>query len=399
MGSNTLALPPRTFTPPATVKALVTGLVVLMVLTPAAIAIHAGAYDSFFDNSLAGFGMWGTFAIHMWTRPDRREILLTVVLGFALRLVYDLAIGERGYVGSLVIGMGIFLGLASLAVLAVRSLEKPSERRVVCRRSLGVIALLTYLGFCLGFYLPFARAVLPRKFDYYLYQFDGALGIQPAFLAGRLFARFRPLFWIELMVYNCFGFWFSIIYAAHANTRVKYPVNVVKMLVANALIGFSLYFLCPAMGPKYAFPAFPDLPAAVRATPVLLWGVPNAMPSLHFGGAVLLFWFSQPWKWLHRFLGLFAVLTAVATLGLGEHYLIDLVVAVPYALAILAFSSNIPQRKLPLAAGAAMVLFWLATLRSVHFSPVAAWALVLATVGSALLLQRRLAARLWTALE
>jgi hypothetical protein len=399
MASHALALPPRTFNPPGALKALVLAVLALLVLLPIPIAIHAGMYDSFVDNGLTGFGMWGTFVIHMWTRPGRKERLLTVTLGVAMRVAYDLAVGERGYPGYVLIGMGTFLGLASLAVMAVRSLEARGERRAVCRRTLGVLALLTYLGFCLGFYVSFAKLVLPRKFDYYLYNFDASLGIQPSFLAGRLFHRFPPLFWTEAMVYNCFGFWFSVVYAAHANARVKYPVNVVKMLVANALIGFSLYFLCPAMGPKYAFPSFPILPAAVRSAPALLSGIPNAMPSLHFGGALLICWFCKPWKWLYRTMGVFAALTALATLGLGEHYLIDLVVAVPYALAIMAFASKVPERKWPLCAGAAMVLLWLGTLRFAHFYPAVSWILVLATVGGAVLLQRRLSARLWTALE
>ncbi len=398
MGPGTLTLPPRPVTSTAR-KTLLAAVLAPLVLIPAAIAIYLGAYDSFVDNPLTGFGLWGTFTIHMWTRPRHRELLATIAAGLAMRAVYDLAIGEHGFAGSAVIGMGVFLGLASLLVMAVQSLQGPGERRDVCRRSLGIIALLTYLGFCLGFYLSLAKLVLPRKFDYYLYNFDASLGFQPSFLAGRLLARFRPLFWIELMVYNCFGFWFSVVYAVHANARAKYPVNVVKMLVVNALIGFSLYFFCPAMGPKYAFPSFPNFAPAVHAAPVLLSGVPNAMPSLHFGGALLIFWFCRPWKWLYRAMGLFAALTAFATLGLGEHYLIDLVVAVPYALAIMAFSAQIPERKVPLAAGAAMLLLWLATLRFVHFYPPIAWTLALATVAIAAVLQHRLATRLWTAVE
>lgn len=399
MGSCPLTLPPRPFAASTTRKALIAVILVPLVLIPTAAAIRLGAYDSFVDNPLSGFGLWGTFAVHMWTRPDRKERLLTIVAGLAMRVAYDLAIGERGYAGSTLIAMGVYLGLASLIVLAVRSLEAPSDRRAICRRTLGVLAILTYLGFCLGFYLSFARHILPRKFDYYLYNFDGSLGFQPAFLAGRLLGRFQPLFWVELMVYNCFGFWFSVVYAVHANARAKYPVNVVGMLVANAFIGFSLYFLCPAMGPKYAFPSFPNFAPAIHSAPAVLSGVPNAIPSLHFGGAVLIFWFCRPWKWLYRAMGLFTALTALATLGLGEHYLIDLVVAVPYALAIMAFSSQIPERKLPLAAGTAMVLLWLGALRFAHFYPAVAWILVLATVGISITLQRRLAARLWTAVE
>jgi hypothetical protein len=79
--------------------------------------------------------------------------------------------------------------------------------------------------------------------------------------------------------------------------------------------------------------------------------------------------------------------------------LIDPVAAVPCALAVLAFSSPVPERKLPLAAGTAMALLWLGTLRFAHFCPAVAWILVLATLGISLTLQRRLAARLRTAVE
>lgn len=366
-----------------------------VVLIPVVVAIHAGAYNSFVDSALTGFGMWGTFTIHLWTRPSRKEALLTVILGLALRVAYDLAVGERGYVGSSIIGMGTFLGFASLLVMAARCLGHPGERRAVCRRTLVVLALLTYLGFCLGFYLSFAKLILPTKFDYYLYNFDGSLGFQASFLVGKLTARFPWLFWTEVMVYNSFGFWFSLVYAAHANTRKAYPVDVIKMLVGNALIGFSLYMICPATGPKYAFPSFPNVPGPVHAAPVLLSGVPNAIPSLHFGGALLLFWFLKPWKWVHRAMGLFTALTALTTMGLGEHYLIDLVVGVPYALAILAFSSKVVDRRLPLCAGAAMVMFWLCALRFAVFPGVLSWMLVLATVGTSFVLQHRLAERLW----
>ncbi|HUB78956.1 MAG TPA: phosphatase PAP2 family protein [Bryobacteraceae bacterium] len=399
MGSGTLSLPLRPFARTGAAKVILIAILAPLVLIPAALAIRLGAYDSFVDNPLTGFGMWGTFAIHMWTRPSRREWMLTVAAALAMRGLYDLAAGERGYPGYLLIGMGAFLGVASLLAIAVGALGAASPRRAVCRRTLGVLALLTYLGFCLGYYLSLAELILPRKFDYYLYRFDGSLGFQPSFLAGRLLRRFPPLFLVEMTVYNCFGFWFSIVYAVHANSRAKYPVNVVKMLVVNALAGFSLYFICPAMGPKYAFPSFPNLAPAIQAAPILMKGAPNAIPSLHFGGALLLCWFCRPWKWLFRLMSLFAALTALATMGMGEHYLIDLVVAVPYALAILAFSSQVPERRLPLAAGAAMVLLWLFTLRLVHFYAPVAWTLALATVTVSFALERRLAAGVWKAIE
>ena len=62
--------------------------------------------------------------------------------------------------------------------------------------------------------------------------------------------------------------------------------------------------------------------------------------------------------------GAFLWLTALAILGLGEHYLIDLVVALPLvlvALALCAPTSTIYRRR-ALAAGIVMLAAWLAWL-------------------------------------
>ena len=394
MATSTATLPPRAATLRRSAQITAGVMFAAMLLVPVAVAVHAGMYDSFVDNALSGWGMWGTFAIHMWTRPSRKECATTVGLGLLLRAVYNAAIGERGYPGSALIAMGTFLGLASLAVLAARSLQG-GERRGVSRQSLGVIALLSYIGICLGFYLALAKMALPRKYDYYLYAFDSSLGFLPSFAAGELAGACAPLDWTLLMVYNSLGFWFSLLYALHANARVKYPLSILKILVANAIIGFSLYFLFPAMGPKYAFPSFPDAPAVVRPMPALLSGVPNAMPSLHFGGTLLIFWLLKPWKWLYRAAGGFCALTALATLGLGEHYLVDLVVAVPYALAILAFGSTVRERCRALAASVSMLAAWLWILRGGHFTALISWGLIVLTLSAAATWQRRLGSALF----
>src|SRR5579871_3596565 len=101
----------------------------LLMMLPVAVAVHAGVYDSFVDNALSGWGMWGTFAIYCSTRPGRRELAATAALGAAMRVGYDLAFGERGYPGSWIIGLGVFMGLAGLLVLVGRSLAPESEER------------------------------------------------------------------------------------------------------------------------------------------------------------------------------------------------------------------------------------------------------------------------------
>ncbi len=371
------------------------GLVVgLVMLLPVVIAVHAGIYNSFVDNPLSGWGMWGNFAIYAATRPSWKEYAVTISVGLALRLAYDLAIGEHGYPGSAIIGMGVFLGLACLAVLAVRSLEPPSERRAIRQRSLAVIGLFSYIGVFLAFYVSYAKLALPSKLDYFLYNFDGSLGFQASFAAGNLTRAIPALQWTEAMVYNSIGFWFSLIYAAHVAYRTRYRISIIKLLVTNAVIGFSLYFLFPAMGPVYAFHSFPQVPGPIVPAPVLLRGVPNAMPSLHFAGTLLIWWLARPWKWLYRITGVYSALTALATLGLGEHYLVDLVVAFPYALAIFALAAT-TARAIPLAAGSAMVLLWLLFLRMGHYYTAASWVMLVVTIATSYALQDRMAARVW----
>jgi hypothetical protein len=379
---------------PRAVKLIGALVLAIVMLFPVVIAAHSGIYDSFVDNVLSGWGMWGTFAIHMWTRPSRKECGVTVALGVISRLTYDVIIGERGYPGSVIIAMGAFLGLASLMVLAVQSL-RANERRSMSRRSLVAIGLLSYIGVCLPFYMGFAKMALRRKYDYYLYAFDSSLGFLPSFSAGKLVGGCAPLFWILVMAYNSLGFWFSLIYAVHANARIKYPINILKIFIANAFIGFSMYFLFPAMGPKYAFPSFPQEPGAVRPEVALLNGIPNAMPSLHFAGSLLIFWLSKPWRWLYCITGAFAALTALATVGLGEHYMVDIIVAVPYALAILAFGCNVPQRRWVLVGSTLMVLAWLGILHGRHFAISLSWTLIAVTISAAATLERRLTASMF----
>ncbi|HEY1493535.1 MAG TPA: phosphatase PAP2 family protein [Candidatus Solibacter sp.] len=383
------------FKPANVMRALAFGTMGIILLIPVMVAVRGGFYGSFVDSPLSGWGGWGTFVIHMFTRPSRKEVGITALLALAMRLSYDVAVGEKGYEGYIVLGMATFLGIASLIVLAVQMVRIKTERRVIIRRTLGVIALLNYMSACLGFYFTMITAMLPRKLDYFLYAFDGSLGFQPAFALGKFVSWYPPLYWVAAMTYNSIGFWYGLLYALHSRAHQQYRFNMVRQFVVSPLIGCALYFLFPATGPKYAFPTFPSLPAVVHAGAVLLSGRPNAMPSLHFGGAILLFWMSRPWKWMRILTGIICVFMAVATMSSGEHYFIDLVVALPYALVILALASDIREKVAPLAAGGAMVLAWLVALRYGTFAPALSWTLVIVTIVVSFELERRFARILW----
>jgi len=57
--------------------------------------------------------------------------------------------------------------------------------------------------------------------------------------------------------------------------------------------------------------------------------------------ALLLLWYSRKWKRGFVAGGLYALCTVLSTLGLGEHYVVDLLAAVPFTLLILWLSGDI----------------------------------------------------------
>jgi hypothetical protein len=124
------------------------------------------------------------------------------------------------------------------------------------------------------------------------------------------------------------------------------------------------------------------------------------MPSLHLAWTLLAWWYSKGLSWIERLVAFaFLALNALATLGTGEHWFVDLIVAFPYALMIQAICAyhvpwKDPARKAALFLGLGATLGWMAMLRyGTEFfwtSPIVPWALSAATVALASLRQAKL---------
>ena len=131
----------------------------------------------------------------------------------------------------------------------------------------------------------------------------------------------------------------------------------------------------------------------------------NCMPSLHTAWALLVCWNSRPFgRWVKTLAASFLALTLAATLGLGEHYLVDLVVAVPFALCIQAacappLEPRQRERLWAIAIGAGLTAAWIAALDREAFvfgiAPAVSWALIAGTVGVCAFFETRLARRLY----
>lgn len=197
----------------------------------------------------------------------------------------------------------------------------------------------------------------PLKYDYVLQALDQALGLT-AFQIARLFTPWERtvLFATYQVLANAMVVWYGI----HLVIRKGEPRQLLYGYLIVFVVGGSLYGVVPAMGPRYAFGAlFPMGNPNVAAAPALLEGYPNAMPSLHVASVLLLVLFTGRNRWLLPAAVLFLAGTVAATLAF-EHYVIDLVVAVPFACFV---AESARGRIIPAIKYLGLVLAWLGLIR------------------------------------
>jgi hypothetical protein len=221
-----------------------------------------------------------------------------------------------------------------------------------------VVSVICVLGVgCVGVALKIA-ARHTAKYDLWLYAAYRALG-SPAFAMARLL-RPTALFPVLVAVYEAMPMAILLVYGAHL-LRGGTPERVLAAFALNFGAGYCLYLLFPACGPEYAFAGFPAVRPGMRVLHTLnLLAPPNCMPSLHTSTALLACWFCGRWRFARTAALLNLLLTVLATLATGEHYLVDLVVAAPFT----AFVYGVSQRGyLPAAAWLAAVLAWCGALR------------------------------------
>ncbi len=266
-----------------------------------------------------------------------------------------------------------FLGLTGVA--AVGALAIHSWRRREARWLLAMFVSLLVLNLISGRYLSFTSTAMPITFDRVVALADAQFGLQPSFALGRLFTRFQVLANLCFLTYNGLLFALLLLCSVRFRKDLKSSVELLLQFAAAAALGSLLYVLLPVCGPIYAFPAqFPfhepalalsDLPGFLPAAPR------NGVPSLHFAWALLFFLCSlREVAWVRAVFAFFLAGTFLATMGMGEHYLTDLVIAVPFGCAIAAIRLGSPRSAIAWKAGSVLLgatLLWMLLLR---FDPV-----------------------------
>src|SRR5580704_16896275 len=302
-----------------------------------------------------------------------------------------------------------FLGLGSLLVLGLRAVWSEGEKQKL-------LALAFAPSFLFAAFMVFAGVVLdltqiwhPKTLDLYLFSFDASLHVQFAFLLGQAYAMWPWFKVLGLALYIALPVPIAMVYAGQLVRSKDKTFPAMTAFLITGPIGIFFYNLFPALGPVHIFQqGFPWHPLTTAEAshlflePIAVKGVQNAIPSLHMSWVLLAWWYSRGLSAVERGIALtFVVFTAFATLGTGEHYFIDLIVAYPFSVmmqSLCAFSLRWNQRNRVTAAlyGLLTTLAWFVALR---YAPKLFWASLfvpwtccVVTVVSALLFHWRLEA-------
>jgi hypothetical protein len=319
-----------------------------------------GLYHLISTNPCAQFTYFGIAVLYFaGSSPSGLEALIAIAGGLGLLCFLPLA-RPSDFDGEALVRAGAFVGIAGIVAMCARAILSRNRDRALDTLARSLIFMV--LGVMLATMLSAASAMRPFKYDHFLYAIDLRFGSGISFLVGRWFRSWPALWRLETFVYDSLPLAFAVMYAAHMRRKEHGPVDILTLMWLNAVVGYGLFFLYPAAGPLYAFgatfPAAAPAPGQFALQLVRLNAAPNAMPSLHMACALLIWWNARYWRAGRILAFAFLFLTALAALGSGEHYFLDLVVAFPYALAIQAAATKSEYRWPALALGASMTAIW-----------------------------------------
>lgn len=312
--------------------------------------------------------------------PGLDRLRRTLLLGTGFGLLWTLA--HAGSAVTLALNPslpGAFLGLGALQEMALH----PPENSTIARAAFGLPAFALLPALHLFPALPG-----PGTQDAVLLEADRALGglfsyaVATVLEARPALATFAWLAYVTLPLEVAL----VLLVAIRSDLPGMRPGRIMLACLATGLLGAALYRVCPAAGPMYAFSNFPyerPAPQPLAAIIVPSQFPRNAIPSLHFAWAWILQRAAQPVPWLRWTTLAWLAGTGIATLGYGEHYLIDLIVAFPFVATMEALVANARWPRLLL--GTSVTLTWLIYLGADgRLVRPLAWAAVAATFAAAL---------------
>ncbi|MEJ5027575.1 phosphatase PAP2 family protein [Comamonas sp. MYb69] len=294
------------------------------------------------------------FAIAGWLPWGVKGRNIFAVIGLVFVFFYIFATDEAYqfyslfYIFAIPLGWGLFI--KAIYYIVAHIISRKNLPEWVSTYILLTIATIS-LGVATNAALRNGVLLYPLTYDYHLIKIDAAFGGFSQFIAK--VANEGPN-WIRsltVVIYSLLALLFFPLVAMLIREKKIRSLHGWRMLVLPFGIAWICYLWLPATGPIAVYgltnypsniPGITDIPS-VMAT--VQGSARNAVPSMHLSGAiwVLMICASFRRKFLFALSIFFLLGTAWATLALGEHYLIDLVIAVPFATAVGVSLMNPPR--------------------------------------------------------
>jgi predicted membrane-bound spermidine synthase len=245
--------------------------------------------------------------------------------------------------------------------------------------------------------LSLTATLHPHTFDLFLLHWDRAAGLNFTPELIRAIDAVPVLPQLVETAYRLTPLAFLAVATLQLHGRPRGVPSGILVWVGMTTCALIAYHAMPITGPAYIFgrPGFEAEMAdpALRLDMVVAGSnfARNGMPSMHFGwmlAATILWWRSGTKPLSRALLVTMTALTLLATLYLGEHYVVDLIVAVPFVLAGIALATtDLPWSNLARArvvvAGFGTWLVWVMLLRwGIEFlidRPLLCWLMIAAT--------------------
>lgn len=325
--------------------------------SPSSISIFLATHLLFFASSLIA-----ALVFYLHSRPHWGEVLGTLLGGIVITWRF-------GLTGAPYVKVMVFLSYWTVCALVVSFFvpfftKKNLRHRIATMERMFAPALLELLGAVM---LGLLNRFVPQTLDYYLYAFDSSLGYPPGFLAAQFLVRNGWLRVLAEASYINLTLAMAIAYLVQHNISPEKGKAFFRFVVTLGLVGFLFYLVFPAAGTEVVSPGKLNNPPDIASMSVLQTPDPreprNCMPSLHTAWALALWWTAPRKFWARLITAIFVGATLLYTLACG-HYFADMIAAVPFAIAVYAFTLRWNADCVRLGSiASAIFLSWLVLLR------------------------------------
>lgn len=288
-----------------------------------------------------------------WLPLNRREGWGALIVTAGLATWLWLVRGQYNEMPNALLLLGLPLGCylvlrGAFAAMLAKKADKPLPVWVALLFWLAVgLSSMVYLTSTM---LNIGQLIYPATWDYHLYRLDAAFGG----IAQDVAMLFKESpHWVQrttVITYALMGMVYFPFLALVYRDKKSRALNIWRVILLPFFIAWICYTWIPAAGPGFIwsddYPAHVPLVSSVQSAWAFVTFAPrNAMPSMHFSGAILVLMIAAALrkKWLFALSVPFVVITVWATLALGQHYLIDLVVAISFAPALGLLLTNTPK--------------------------------------------------------